>query len=178
MVCFLKLLDPREGTGDISFAGNQQRRAGELFPGLVEQSRLHYWRKGDPIYSGGVRLLVGLAASFSLADLRLADVMNESLAEEREQIRVDVFNMATDLHALSELDDYYPILRERVQLLPAFGWRSPQPVVGVWQRGKFEELLFGYSARKRILELVGSRMTPEELIAQLSPSNPELFEGA
>lgn len=167
MVRFLKLLDPRE---------KRQHRAGELFPELVRQSRLHYWRPGDPLSSAGVRLLLGLAASFSLPDLRLADVINESLAKNGEGVRVDVFNMATDLHALNELEDYYPLLKESGQVVPPIGFRSPQPVLGVWRSGVCQEVLFMYNALKRSLEIVKSPITPEELPSQLPPTSWKFFD--
>jgi len=172
---FLKLLDPRERMD----AGEQQRRAGELFPELVRDSRLHYWRPGNPVYSDGLRLLMGLAPSFSLPDLRLADVINESLAKTSDGTRVDVFNMATDLNAPVGLADYYPLLREHSHLVPpvgSVGWRLPQPVLGVWRSGVCEELLDGWKALKRTLELVQSPLTPEQFHSQLPPTSWEFFD--
>jgi hypothetical protein len=167
MLRFLKLLDPwetREGSGlDV---GQQQRRAREVFPVYVQRSRLHYWRPGLELHPG-LRLLIGLAATFSLRDLRLADVINDALCRRRDGW-VDVFNIEGDCQSGEDLESYFPGIEPGAAMAP--------PILGVWRDGSLKELLNGHHARARALELVGSPMSAEEVVRGLSPPSQEMLQ--
>jgi len=169
---FLKLLDPRDGDGqDISFVGRQQQEANGKFPELVSASRLNYWSPKDSVLSQGIRYLVGLAATYDLRDLRLADILNEQLgASECMCVRVDVFNTA-DIANMDKIDLYY----SPVPLITP-GWHF-SPIVGKWVDGKQVHAISGYEARKYILEELGCTITVDEATANLSPPDPNLLEG-
>ena len=165
---FLKLLDPFSlQTNDITAPGRQQEQAALLFPKLVEQSNLHYWRPNDEIVSHGLRLLVGLAATFDLKDLRLADIINEQL-DRSSSVHVDVFNVASDCSNFADLANYYPV--EPASYVAT-------PMVGFWRDGKFESVESGFEARRLILEAVGSSVSAEESVSNLAPPDPSLMDG-
>jgi hypothetical protein len=166
---FLKLLDPLDlECNDPSAPGRQQRRAFELFPNLVSRSNLHYWRLGDEIACRGYRLLVGLAASYDLKDLRLADIINAELEKHpaAERPTVDVFNIE-DCTSFVDLPEFFP------DLTPAY--HTP-PFVGVWNDGVHEQTRCGNDARELILELLNSPMTVAEAVAELTPPDRRLVE--
>lgn len=165
---FLKLLDPLElERNDPSAPGRQQRRAFELFPELVSKSNLHYWRLGDEVASHGCRLLVGLAASYDLKDLRLTDIINAELETHPYcQPKVDVFNI-DDCMDLAELPRYFPDLSPE--------YHTP-PFVGVWKDGVHEETRCGHQARKLILELLDSSITAEQAVSGLTPPDRQLVD--
>lgn len=122
---FLKLLDPYELTdNDPSAAGRQQQRVAELFPKLVTKSRLHYWRPGDAIVADGVRLLIGLAASYDLKDLRLADIINDT-QEWKPNLHIDVFNVE-DCNDIKDVPEYFPGIALDYYVTP---------IVGIWEKG-------------------------------------------
>ncbi len=163
---FLKLLDPwetQEGAGLL--VEEQQRQAAELFPKLVNDSRLHYWRPGDAIVSDGERYLIGLAASFDLRDLRLADIINELLSS-KPSVRVDVFNVE-DCSDTRDIRKYFP------------GFDPPcysNPWVGRWENGVHKATRFSFKARSYILESLGSTITAAEAGAGLCPPDPSLMD--
>lgn len=167
---FLKLLNPWETVGDDIFAvGRQQKRAEAEFPKVVERSNLHYWRPGDSITTEGTRYLIALAASYSLYDLRFADVINEALLRPFAQpVRIDVFNIY-DYKENSEFSQYFP------DIGPKLGYIAT-PIVGVWKEGVHEETLFIHDARKRVLHDLKSRYSAEEVVSGLSPPHPKLME--
>ncbi len=163
---FLKLLDPwetQEGAGLL--IEEQQRQAAELFPELVNVSRLHYWRPGDAIVSDGERYLIGLAASFDLGDLRLADIINELLALQ-PSVRVDVFNVE-DCRDAKDVKKYFPDLDP-----PCFS----NPWVGRWENGVHKATRFSFEARCYILESLGATITAAESVAGLCPPDRSLMD--
>lgn len=171
MMKFLKLLDPYQlPKNDITAPGKQQRRAAELFPNLVAQSRLNYWRPGDPVPKEGNRYLVGLAASFNLMDLRLADIINDqlSLANSNDYC-VDVFNVE-DFENEASLSLYFSIQPEF-----SSGWHST-PLVGKWSNGEQVTASSMTEARKFILDELGCDITVEESTANLNPPARSLME--
>jgi hypothetical protein len=163
---FLKLLDPSAlPTNDISAPGKQQRRAFEIFPTLVSQSRLHYWSPGDSIRAIGERYLIGLAASFDLRDLRLADIINEVLGRETAA-QVDVFNLE-DCQTARDLPKYFPDLS---------GTYYQNPLVGMWRDGIHITTKFGFDARRFILESLKSPVPAADSVAGLCPPDRRLIE--
>ncbi len=164
---FLKLLDPwATQEGSSLTVGEQQQRCAELFPQLVERSNLHYWSPGDEVTTDGRRILIGLAASFDLKDLRLADIINDEL-NRNCSVRVDVFNVAKDCANAGDLAKYYPNHPESY---------FATPIVGFWQDGDFESMECGFEARRLILAVVNSSTSAEESVAGLTPPAPHLME--
>lgn len=75
---FKSLLEPV----DLSIsAGEQQRRAGERFPALVQASRLKLWSPSLVLSPTNRWIILGLAASYSIPELRLADVLEARAAD-------------------------------------------------------------------------------------------------
>jgi hypothetical protein len=167
---FLKLLDPRdcrEGTG--LSVGAQQNLASQRFPALVAKSRLHYWRPGYPIPTSGTRILAGLAASFSLLDLRFADVLNEALGYPTTvPLQVDVFNLQDDVTAKGSLAPYFPGLRDPC---------VTTPVIGIWKDGVHQGNWIGGKGIDVALEILNVPLTVADLARSLeAPIRPELME--
>ena len=127
---FIELLDPSDlPNNDPSAVGEQQKRAGELFPSLVEASNLCYWKPGDTIQSEGVRYILGMAASFNTLDLKLADLLNQRLSELNDPlIQVDVFNIL-DITKIEDINLYFSDAPN-----VTLGWHCT-PLVGKWVDG-------------------------------------------
>jgi hypothetical protein len=161
---FLALLNPwdtREGSG-LSVA-EQHRRATERFPVVVSESKLTYWRIGDPVQSVGERFLLGLAATFSLIDLRLADVLHEALEElarRDESIRIDVINVANpdEVGDAAVLASLFPGISKE---------QTVTPFVSKWVDGQHICTKWGHEARQFILDAVGSQERAEDYRAIL-----------
>lgn len=164
---FLKLLDPYELVGDdVTAVGRQQQAAHRLFPELVAKSRLHYWRLGDPVTAGGMRLLIGLQASFNLSDLRLADIINDEL-QRGQRVHLDVFDVY-DWAGDQELTEYIPGLESQY---------CPTPWLGIWQDGVHQATYIGHAAREFVLEAVGSALDADMATRNLSPPLRCYLEG-
>jgi hypothetical protein len=169
---FLKLLNPWEKKGFLEseaagrFVEEQQRRAREQFPAMVDHSNLHYWRPGDAISRQGTRFLIALGAGFSLHDLRFADVLNEALSNPLSRpIRVDVFDIE-DLSNWEDLHHYFPgTTRTRVT-----------PVVGVWEDGTYQTTLYGAAGMDRVLSELQIPMNAKDVVSNLCPPDPKLME--
>ena len=117
-------------------------RARQLFPMLIQQSHLHVWNPGDPV-RGARRLLVGVA-TWSLYDLSLLDVLDQVVAEGCPGLnRIDVF----DLDRVEE-----PDFEEYV---PGLGKVVGTPVAGVWEDGILGDRGFGWRAFRLISNLLG-----------------------
>ncbi|MCB9854606.1 MAG: hypothetical protein H6818_02880 [Phycisphaerales bacterium] len=149
---FFELLDPRiDRRPLLGSPGEEQAEARRVFPELVASSNLRYWRPGDDLQFKGRRLLLGLGATYSLYDLRFADVLNAELGEGCPGVRIDVF----DCGDLNDHDfmDYFPV---EVQL-------ACTPILGIWEEGSFRRFEQGYRARELALELIGSSHTAAEV---------------
>ncbi len=117
-------------------------RAGQLFPLLVERSRLHLWRPGEPIVASR-RLLVGVA-TWSLYDLSLLDRLDDAAARDAAVVdRIDVFDL--DRMERGDFEDH----------LPGLGEVLGTPVVGFWEDGIAGEKGFGWRAIAIISDLFG-----------------------
>lgn len=166
---FLKLLDPHDRPFGLDGPVMQQRRADEMFPSLVAASRLHYWRPGDAVVNAGTRLLIGLAASYNLEDLRLADVVNDALKTARTYpVHIDVFN-TNDCQESEDLSKYFPDV-------PTDKAYYAHPIVGVWENGVYKHTLFGHDARASVLRTLGSPLTADQVTANLRPPDRSLME--
>lgn len=149
---FFELLDPRiDRRSRLRSPGEEQEEARRVFTDLVASSNLRYWRPGDDLQFKGGRLLLGLGATYSLYDLRLADVLNAEMGEGRPGVRIDVFDCG-DLN-MNDLMDYFPV---EVQL-------ACTPILGIWKEGAFRRFEQGYRARELALELIGSSHSAAEV---------------
>ena len=104
--------------------GDQQREAIRRFPEVVARSPLKLWRPGDPIPPMGDRVLIGVAAGWSLPELLILDALAEEVAQGRTTAKVEVFDLSA-LEDASEMDRYHPRPRNR---LPDTGRRP----LGEW----------------------------------------------
>lgn len=165
---FLKLLDPRGVTpaGPGLTIAEQALQARERFPRLVRESRLSYWRAGDPIARAGDRFLIGLAPTFSLADLRLADILNDALnSKPRSNLVIDVFDV-DDLQQGRLIPQYFPGT-DNITATPA---------LGVWEDGQLQRALTGAKATDFLLEYFAIPETAESLVKSVRPPNADLFD--
>ena len=125
---------------------DQQLEASRKFPELVAASHLHLWRPGDPIHSGGLRLLIGISASYAVKELELLDMIDAALLGGPEKVCVDVFDLAT-CRAQEDVRLFFPGITKVVQT----------PILGIWSLGHLTEVIQGFYARERALALLAGR---------------------
>lgn len=106
-------------------------------------SHIHLWSPGDPVCSEGLRLLMGVAASYAVSDLKLLDLLDEAIPSRQEEIWVDVFDLAK-CRTQSDIQEFFPGITKLVQT----------PILGIWSNGHLTEVAQGFYARERILKLV------------------------
>ncbi len=122
--------------------GEENDRAEQLFPVLIQQSRLHLWRPGDPI-AASRRLLVGVA-TWSLYDLSLLELLDLVLNRGCSAVdRIDVFN--SDRVERGDFEEY----------IPGLGKVVGTPVAALWQDGIIGDKGFGWRAIRLISRLPG-----------------------
>lgn len=137
---FVELL---EGNPDVSVE-RTQAAASERFPELVERSRMRLYGTHRGALSPGLRLVIGVAVSFSISDLRLLDELDLALERPNaNEILVEVFDVAT---CRSQGD-----FQARI---PGLGNVYQTPVLGVWMDDQQHEALQGAQARERVKQLV------------------------
>ena len=166
---FLKLLDPRGVTpiGPGVTIAEQALQARERFPRLVSESHLSYWRAGDRIIATGVRFLIGLAPTFSLTDLRLADILNDALeSKPRSDLVVDVFDV-DDLQQGRLKPEYFPGMVVHI---------TGTPIVGAWEKGGLQHVLTGANAVNSLFQYFGILGTAESLVMSIRPPTPNLLD--
>jgi hypothetical protein len=166
---FLKLLDPRGVTafGPGPTIAERARAAHGLFPQLVKQSRLRYWRPGDAVEQSGARLLIALAPTYSLMDLRFADVLNEALATRQVQdVVVDVFAI-DDIRDVRQIGEYYPGLKNAVCT----------PIAGLWNHGRLEGIHFAGNAINFVFRYLRIDHSAERVSASVRPPAADLLDG-
>jgi hypothetical protein len=114
-----------------------QLLAAELFPRVVAMSKMRLWRIGDSISTVESRILIGVAASYSIPDLQLLDEINKRLSGESIiSDRVDVF----DISSCKEMKDFE-------NYIPGIGNVYQTPIIGYWENGVLKESLSGFHAR-------------------------------
>jgi hypothetical protein len=117
--------------------GQAQQLAAELFPRLVATSKMKLWRTGDPFSNVGSRILIGIAASYSIPDLQLLDEINNRLGGASNiSEQVDVFDVS-DCKEMKDFENY----------IPGIGNVYATPVIGYWENGVLKESLSGFRAR-------------------------------
>jgi hypothetical protein len=97
-----------------------------------------------------LRLLVGIAPSYSLSDV---DLIGHILASGPfiRDIEIELFDVA-EIREAHEVEDYIPGLDSFYHT----------PLVGVWHNGVLLERAEGFAARKLILDLIGSNRLPNQ----------------
>jgi hypothetical protein len=114
-----------------------QQLAAELFPRVVAMSKMRLWRIGDPVSNVGSRILIGVAASYSIPDLQLLDELNKRLSSASNiSDQVDVFDVS-DCKEMKDFENY----------IPGIGNVYHTPVIGYWENGVLKESLSGFHAR-------------------------------
>ncbi len=108
----------------------------------ISGSPLNRWKVGQIFSDVPLRLLIGLAPSYSRSDIELADQLIEGV-RGRDNVRIDLFDM-TDLDGMSDLEQYIPGMKTAYHT----------PVVGVWVRGELQEYAEGASGRKLVMNLL------------------------
>lgn len=163
---FSSLLNPFSvDTKDISSTGKQQREAAARFPELVRSSNLNLYDDFQFQQIAGSKLLLGLAASFSLPDLYLADVVNESANQDRKT-KVFVFDIS-QLTSFAELSDRYPG--------QAFSYAQP-PVAGLFVDQEIVWMHTGRQARGHVLQHLELPVSAEQLESDLRTLTPDFFD--
>src|SRR5207244_428451 len=121
-----------------------QADAAERFTRLVAASRLLLWQSGDPIWSEGRRILLGVMTA-SMYDMRLLDVLDAAVATgETGTDRVEVFNWQS-ITSEAEQDRY----------VPGVGFVFHTPVIGMWEHGRLTATSSGPEARDALLSHYG-----------------------
>jgi hypothetical protein len=129
---FVDLLLKTSGMPD-----QRQQLAAELFPRLVAMSKMKLWHTGDPVSNVGSRILIGIAASYSIPDLQLLDEINKRLSGASNMSdQVDVF----DVSGCKEMKDFE-------NYIPGIGNVYATPIIGYWENGVLKESLSGFHAR-------------------------------
>lgn len=120
----------------------QQEAAGKLFPNFLKESAFNLWQLGDNIPTVGSRLLIGVAAQYSLEDLELLDLLNEKLLlGSKIDDFVDVFDVSL-LHQMDDFEKYIEGLNIVFQT----------PVAGLWKNGKIVKRMWGAAARNWLIQ--------------------------
>ena len=144
----------------------QSLRAREEFPKLVAKSNLFY---GTPDLSEPNipnRWLIALAPTFSLLDMRFADILNDIAPHlDRSVWRLEIFDI-DDAVRVRPLWEYFSDLTDT--------WATP--VAGVWTNGAHVQNWIGTAAINQVLQSLGIPTNAEEVARSVRPPNPRLFE--
>ena len=132
MTTFSKLLN---SSSDLA-PGQQQQRAAEQFPSLVQSSHMKLWQPGRDLPLNGAEVVWIAVASYSVPDLELLDAIEAKLTGEGQNETIYLF----DLSAFPDFDDFE-------KFLPGIGAVYQTPVVGSWTGGVLKERLSGAPAR-------------------------------
>jgi hypothetical protein len=128
--------------------------ADKRFAEFVASSPFHLWRPGYAIiFKDNVRLLIGVA-TWSGYDMRVLDVIAETLRRNPTNLSaIDVFN-TVDCHSAEDFARYIPGLCDI----------SQTPVVGFfWRDEQFSTAYQGHAARETVAKIFGS--TSAEIVA-------------
>ena len=118
------------------------------------------------IANRGIRFLLGLAPTFSLADLRFADIINQSLESRPEAgLQVDVFDV-DDLEQGRSIPAYFPRLDAILST----------PVVGVWENGQFQRVLTGGPAMNLVFQVLQIDQTAETVVRSVRPPTADILD--
>ena len=161
---FVNLLNPYElPPQDPLAVGLQQRRARERFPELVAVSRLRYWRGMEDLRRHRSALVVVLAASYALPELRLADAIDDGLAKRTDDFPVYVCDVF-DNDALTQVEE--ALGRRRTYVVT--------PLAAYWRGHEFVEIANGKTAFELVLRVLQFPVSIDPLY--VLPPPRELFD--
>jgi hypothetical protein len=144
----------------------QSLRAREEFPNLVANSKLFYGRSDVTAPNIPNRWLIALAPTFSLIDMRFADILNDVVPHlDRNVWRLEVFDI-DDTVSVRPLWEYFPGLADT----------STTPVAGVWTNGVHIQNWLGTAAINQVLQSLGIPTNAAEIARSVRPPDPRLFE--
>ncbi len=130
---------------------------------MVRASHLRYWRPGMSFDHTIGRLLIGLAPSASMIELRLTEVLNEQIAAGVARCDVDVFNLQ-DIRTPQDTARYFT---QNINIVAT-------PVAAFWQNGQLIDLSQGGKATMMCLQRIGLTGSFERMLGRLCPSDPTL----
>jgi len=130
---FSELLEPRKGVS-IEEVQKLQEMARQRFPSLLKEKGLVLRKAERPIPSRGNFVTIGIAAGYSLDELRLLDELSAALQGEKEDT-VEIF----DVSALKSMEEFQAFI-------PGIASAYQTPVVGLWVHGNLRERKTGYAA--------------------------------
>jgi hypothetical protein len=135
---FIELLKKSSG----GMPTEDQQSARKEFALVVADSCLRLWSPNMPILDKGCRLLIGVAASYSINDLELLDALNDKLETKlRINDTVDVFDVS-DCESQDAFDKYIQGISPVYQT----------PVIGLWEDGNLTIKMWGADARNWLIE--------------------------
>ena len=119
----------------------QQSSARQRFAAEVRGHGMKLWQPGDPWTAVGERFLVGVAAAYSVHDLKLMDDIDAGVRSGHiVSSAVDIFDIS-NIGNMSEFEEYIPGMTPVTQ----------SPVLGIWVDGQLTERLQGFKAKQRLL---------------------------
>lgn len=116
--------------------GQQQQRAAEQFPSLVQSSHMKLWQPGRDLPLNGAEVVWIGVASYSVLDLELLDAIEAKLTREGQNETIYLFDLSA-----------FPDFKDFEKVLPGIGSVYQTPVVGSWNDGVLKEKLSGAVAR-------------------------------
>ena len=146
----MKLVELLKDEGNLTVSELQQS-ARVRFWELLANSGLKRWRKEDNIPGSMRRVLIGLAPSYSIPDLDLAERVINAAHCSASHLTVEFFDV-TDVADMADMQNY----------IPGIGNVYQTPVVGVWEVGVLVARAQGRAGEQLALEaLCGSwKATP------------------
>ena len=116
--------------------GQQQQRATEEFPSVVQNSHMEIWRLGEELPTSGAHIWIGVA-SYSIPDLEMLDAIEAKLSREPAQNeRIHLFDVSS-----------FTGMRDFEKYLPGIGKVYQTPAIGIWEDGVLKEKASGTAAK-------------------------------
>ena len=116
--------------------GQQQQRAAEQFPLLVQSSHMELWQPGRDLPANGAEVVWIAVGSYSVHDLELLDAIEAKLTLKGRNETIYLFDVSA-----------FPAFKDFEKYLPGIGRVYQTPVVGSWNNGVLKERLSGAVAR-------------------------------
>jgi hypothetical protein len=135
----MKLRNLLVNAGPGKSVGESQRDSGNAFWRIVDAAGIRKWSKGDAPPRTGTYVLIGLAPSYSVPDLELADAVVEKVLNGSAGAKVEFFD-TSDIRTPQEIE----------QCVPDIGIVFQTPVVGVWRDGTLVDKASGFAGRRLV----------------------------
>lgn len=119
----------------------QQQRASEQFPSVVENTHMEIFRPGEELPTSGAHIWIGVA-SYSIPDLVMLDTIEAKLS--REPCGNDTIHLF-DVSAFTDSRDFE-------KYLPGIGRVYQTPVIGIWEDGVLKEKASGVTAKNWLMQ--------------------------